>query len=189
MSNLIRTHPSACRRSFTLNTQNPPSKSFHKTILAATPTESRPCSNRRPVNQTKISRLSPTSYREGVGGYPQFAAPTNSLNPARSVVNRSHPAINPLESVGKRDKSCTLQHKSFHISTLDSDPRSVYRPLAVLNTCLDIRVRGLDELPERCGVGGRSRSQLHMAHELAGALQQAARIGQRCAVKEAHINM
>src|SRR3981189_1734298 len=28
-----------------------------------------------------------------------------------------------------------------------------------------------------------------MAHELAGALQQAGRIGQRCAVKETHVNM
>src|SRR3984893_651033 len=28
-----------------------------------------------------------------------------------------------------------------------------------------------------------------MAHELAGALQQAGRIGQRCAVKEAHVNV
>src|SRR6266567_7516051 len=30
-------------------------------------------------------------------------------------------------------------------------------------------------------------SQLHMTHELAGALQQAARIRQRCAVKEPHV--
>ena len=28
-----------------------------------------------------------------------------------------------------------------------------------------------------------------MAHELAGALQQAGRIGQRCAVKETHVNV
>jgi len=38
-----------------------------------------------------------------------------------------------------------------------------------------------------CGVRGRSRSQLHMAHERAGALQQAGRIRQRCALKEAHV--
>jgi hypothetical protein len=29
--------------------------------------------------------------------------------------------------------------------------------------------------------------QFHMAHELAGALQQAGRIRQRCAVKEPHV--
>jgi len=34
------------------------------------------------------------------------------------------------------------------------------------------------------GVCGRSRSQLHIAHELAGALQQAGQTWQRCAVKE-----
>ena len=32
-------------------------------------------------------------------------------------------------------------------------------------------------------------SQLHMAHELAGALQQSCRIRQRCAVKEPHVNV
>src|SRR5216683_6438770 len=45
--------------------------------------------------------------------------------------------------------------------------------LAVFYARLYIRVRRLDEPAERCGVCGRSRSQLHMAHELAGALQQA----------------
>jgi hypothetical protein len=33
---------------------------------------------------------------------------------------------------------------------------------------------------------GRSCSQLHMAHDLAGALQQAEPIRERCAVKESH---
>src|SRR6202023_1246432 len=59
--------------------------------------------------------------------------------------------------------------------------------LAVFNARLYIRVRRLDEPAERCSVCGRSRSQLHMAHELAGALQQAGRIRQRCAVKEPHV--
>src|ERR1700724_291435 len=61
--------------------------------------------------------------------------------------------------------------------------------LAVFNARLYIRVRRLDEPAERCGVCGRSRSQLHMAHELAGALQQVSRIRQRCAVKEPHVYM
>src|SRR5437899_7562237 len=35
----------------------------------------------------------------------------------------------------------------------------------------------------------RSRSQLHMTNELAGALQQASRIRQCCAVKEPHVHV
>src|SRR5277367_533155 len=59
--------------------------------------------------------------------------------------------------------------------------------LAVFNARLYVRVRHLDEPAERCGVYGRFRSQFHMAHELAVALQQARRIRQRRAVKEPHI--
>src|SRR6202022_1313684 len=62
-----------------------------------------------------------------------------------------------------------------------------FSELAVFNAGLYIRVRRLDEPAERCGVRGRSRSQLHMTHELAGALQQPGRIRQRCAVKEPHV--
>jgi hypothetical protein len=36
-------------------------------------------------------------------------------------------------------------------------------------------------------VRGRSRSQLHMAHELAGALQHAGWIWEGCALKESHV--
>src|SRR3984885_788521 len=61
------------------------------------------------------------------------------------------------------------------------------RLCAVFDARFYIRVRRIDESAERCGVCGRSRSQLHMAHELAGALQQARRIRQRCSVKEPHI--
>src|SRR4029077_4858270 len=59
--------------------------------------------------------------------------------------------------------------------------------LAVFDARLYIRVRRIDEPAQLCGVCDGSRSQLHMAHELAGALQQAGRIRQRCAVKEPHI--
>jgi hypothetical protein len=45
-----------------------------------------------------------------------------------------------------------------------------FSKLAVFDARLNIRVRRIDEYAQRCGVGGRSRSQLHMAHELAGAL-------------------
>ena len=51
-----------------------------------------------------------------------------------------------------------------------------FSELAVFHARLYVRVRRLDEPAERCGVCGRSRSQLYMAHELAGALQQAGRI-------------
>jgi hypothetical protein len=61
--------------------------------------------------------------------------------------------------------------------------------LAVFNARFYIRVRRLDEPAERCGVCGRSRSQLHMAHEPAGALQQSSRIRQHCAVKEPNVNV
>src|SRR5271170_3707181 len=52
---------------------------------------------------------------------------------------------------------------------------------------LYIPVRRIDEFAQGCGVCERSRSQLHMAHELAGALQQAGRIRQRCALKEPYV--
>ena len=64
-----------------------------------------------------------------------------------------------------------------------------FSELAVFNARLYIRVRRLDEPAERCGVCGRSRSQLYMTHELTGALQQASRIRQRCAVKEPHVDV
>src|SRR4051812_15117942 len=59
--------------------------------------------------------------------------------------------------------------------------------LAVFHARLDIRVRRIDEPAERCGICGRFGSQLHMAHKLAGALEQTSRIRQRCAVKEPHV--
>jgi hypothetical protein len=64
-----------------------------------------------------------------------------------------------------------------------------FAELAVLDARLYIRVRRIDELAYRCGACGRSRSQLHMAHELACALQQAGRIRQRCAVKEPDVDV
>jgi hypothetical protein len=44
-----------------------------------------------------------------------------------------------------------------------------FSELAVFYARLDIRVRRIDEPVERCSICGRSRSQLHMAHKLAGA--------------------
>jgi len=62
-----------------------------------------------------------------------------------------------------------------------------FSELAVFDARLYIRVGRIDEPTQLCGVCGRFRAQLHMAHELAGALQQAPRIPQRCTVKEPHI--
>src|ERR1700694_2308623 len=62
-----------------------------------------------------------------------------------------------------------------------------FSELAVFDARLYVRVRRIDEPAQRCGVCGRSWSHLHMAHELAGALQQAGRIRQRCAMKEPHV--
>jgi len=53
-------------------------------------------------------------------------------------------------------------------SALDLSRR--FSGLAVFYARFYVRVRRLDEPAEQCGVCGRSRSQLHMAHELAGAL-------------------
>jgi hypothetical protein len=59
--------------------------------------------------------------------------------------------------------------------------------LAVFDARLYIRVRCADQPAQRRGVCGRSRSQLHVAHELAGALQQVSGVRQGCAVKEPHV--
>src|SRR5215472_11002682 len=61
--------------------------------------------------------------------------------------------------------------------------------LAVFDPRLNVRVRRIDEPAYRCGVCGRPRPQLDVAHELAGALQQAGWIRQRCAVKESHVDV
>src|ERR1700733_136835 len=61
--------------------------------------------------------------------------------------------------------------------------------LAVFYAGLDVGVGIFDELVERCGVWDRSRFELHVAHVLAGALQQARRIEQGCAVKESHVDV
>jgi hypothetical protein len=62
-----------------------------------------------------------------------------------------------------------------------------FSELAVFDARLYMRVRQIDERAWLCGVCGCSRSQLDMAHELAGALQQACRIRQRRALKEPHV--
>src|ERR1700679_3641998 len=59
--------------------------------------------------------------------------------------------------------------------------------LAVFDPGLYIPVRSIDEFAQGCGVCERSGSQLHMAHELAGALQQTGWVRQRCALKETYI--
>ena len=59
--------------------------------------------------------------------------------------------------------------------------------LAVFDARLYIRVRRIDERAKCCDVGDHSRSELHMAHELAVALQQASRIRQRRPVKETDV--
>src|SRR5258708_30462582 len=51
--------------------------------------------------------------------------------------------------------------------------------LTVFDACLDVRPGRIDEPGQRRRVCTRFGSQLHMAHEPAGALQQARRIRQR----------
>jgi len=64
-----------------------------------------------------------------------------------------------------------------------------FSELAVFNASLYVQVRRLDEPAERCGICVCFRSQLHVAHELAGSFQQASRVRQRCAVKEPHVDV
>src|SRR5580658_6257297 len=59
--------------------------------------------------------------------------------------------------------------------------------LAVFDARLYIRVRYADQPAQRRSVCGRSRPQLHVAHELAGALQQVSGIRQGGAMKEPHV--
>jgi len=61
--------------------------------------------------------------------------------------------------------------------------------LAVFNALLYIRVGRLDEPADRFYVCGGSWFQLHMPHSLAGPLQQAGWIGQRCAQKEPDVDV
>ena len=61
--------------------------------------------------------------------------------------------------------------------------------LAVFAARLDIRVRRLDEPAKSGNIHGHSRFQFYVAHELAIALKQAGRIGQRCALKESHVHV
>src|SRR5690349_10579068 len=62
-------------------------------------------------------------------------------------------------------------------------------PLAVLDARLYIRISRIDERAQRCRVCCCSRFQLHMAHVLAGPVQQASRIRQLRAAKESHIHV
>ncbi len=63
----------------------------------------------------------------------------------------------------------------FHQDTRrEGSARSI--SLAVFHARLDIGVCRIDQLAQRGGVDGRSRRQLHVAHELARAYEQAGRI-------------
>src|SRR3954451_15748917 len=75
-----------------------------------------------------------------------------------------------------------------HIVASDGSHRR-FSELAVFDARLYIRVRRIDEPAQLCCVCCRSRSQLHMAHELAGAFQQARRIPQPCRSFPANLNL
>lgn len=83
----------------------------------------------------------------------------------------------------------TLRMDCSQVTSGVTEQALVSLSLAVFQTRLYVGVRRLDEHAERCGVSGGSRSQLHMAHKLAGTLQQAGRIVKRCAVKESHVDV
>src|ERR1700721_1507293 len=94
----------------------------------------------------------------------------------------------PLSSCS-RPQLINVDACRLRVATCDQAPPPVpaQPELAVLDARLYIRVRRIDQPAESCGACSRSGSQLHMAHELAGALQQAGRIRQCCALKEPHV--
>ena len=68
-------------------------------------------------------------------------------------------------------------------------PAPAFSDLAVFYAVLYVRVCRFDEPAERCGVCGCSRFELYMAHEPAGALQQAGRIGKSGSLEKTYIYM
>ena len=89
--------------------------------------------------------------------------------------------------------TCSWRFRSTVFSRNRSGPAvpsaSRFSRLAVFQARLDVRVGQLDQPAERHGVGGSSRPQLHMAHELSAAVQQAGWVRQRRALKEADIHV
>jgi len=69
-----------------------------------------------------------------------------------------------------REPPCSLATTPAEISSHETRTPRRLSALAVFDPRLYIRVRRIDEPAERCDVCGRSRSELHMTHELACAL-------------------
>ena len=80
------------------------------------------------------------------------------------------------------------RENAFELSA-SSRPAMSSAILPILNTRLNIAIRRIDERAQSGGICDRSGPQLHMTHALAVALQQAGRITERRAVKEAHIDV
>ena len=100
--------------------------------------------------------------------------------------------VGPVAEAAKAARSILVQvycanSEPTHIHAVTASRR--FTELAVFDAQLYIQVRRLDEFAEGCAVCEWSRSQLHMTHELAGALQQTSRIRQRCTAKEADVYM
>jgi hypothetical protein len=100
--------------------------------------------------------------------------------------------VGPVAEAAKAARSILVQvycanSEPTHIHAVTASRR--FTELAVFDAQLYIQVRRLDEFAEGCAVCEWSRSQLHMTHELASALQQVGRIGQRRALKEPHIDV
>jgi hypothetical protein len=79
--------------------------------------------------------------------------------------------------------------ESLEIAGKSENPAEGSSELAVLDARLDIGVRGLNETGKGLIVDGDSGFEFYVAHELAGALQQAEWIGQRGTVKEPQVDV
>ncbi len=103
----------------------------------------------------------------------------NAMNVSPVVDFMVSEIIVEAEALQRTAVKIGLRHPSMHIGEL----LPVFRPRLYIQVC------HLDEPCERSAVYGRSRPQLHMAHKLASALQQASRIRQRRTLKEPHVDM
>ncbi len=79
--------------------------------------------------------------------------------------------------------------ESLEIAGKSENPAEGSSELAVLDARLDIGVRRLNEAGKGLIIDGDSGFEFYVAHELAGALQQAEWIGQRGTVKEPQVDV
>src|SRR5262245_17423065 len=81
--------------------------------------------------------------------------------------------------------------ESGHTTTLPMQPDRRLGPLDLLRvqSAPHIRIGGFDELPKSDGIDFTIGPEIHMAHEFAGAFEQAVGIGKLGAAEEADVDV